>query len=101
MAAANTFQDLDLSGTVGSNIARCFFEIQISGATFYLMRLNGSAGTFAQCTGSNFAQPTGYLSTTNPGYCWIVMDTDSSGKVEHGMTVNSTTVKVTLINYIL
>jgi hypothetical protein len=101
MTASATFQDLDLSATVGSNIARCLFEVRVAGTYVYVMRAKGYGSvTFAQHYGGSYAAPTCFYSSSNPGYAYIYMDTDSNGIVEHGSSSNVPTITVKLINYI-
>jgi len=103
MTAANTFQDLDLSGTVGSNIALVFLEIKASAAGAYAAKPKGygSATFTAHFNNSGFTTGgSSFHPETANDYAYMTMATDSAGKIQHGAINNTTTYTIKLIGYI-
>lgn len=103
MTAASTWQDLDLSATIGANAALIFLEVAASTTGTYAAKPKGhGSSTFARHWDSN-----GYdygccqfksEGTDEVGY--ITLMTDSSGVIQHGASNNTTSWAVTLIGYI-
>ncbi len=102
LASANTFEDLDLSGTIGTNAALCFLEIKASTTGAYAMKAKGFGGTLASHTsaaanaygGSQF-HPEGANE-----YCYMTIAADSSGILQHGSVNNTTTYTIKLLGYV-
>ncbi len=102
LAAANTFQDLDLSGTVGSNIALVILDVFTTGSGHYAVKQNGATGAFTAriiSLGSGFGS--GMLDFENSTYGTVITMTDASGIIEHGYVNNTDTINMTLLGYIL
>jgi hypothetical protein len=98
MTAADTFQDLDLSGTVGSNRAMVFLEVQVNGNVNYAVKPKGLGGIYARhdiatggCSFINFD------SANDFAYVWCM--TDSNGEVQHGSNSGSENFVVKLLAY--
>jgi len=104
LTAANTFQDLDLSGTVGSNLALVQLEITSnSGSAPYAAKPKGqgSATFLDHIHTSGFATGGSSFHPQNAGkYGYITLFTDSNGVIQHGCTNNTTTHTVKVIGYI-
>ncbi|MHA2065466.1 MAG: hypothetical protein ACXABY_13920 [Candidatus Thorarchaeota archaeon] len=111
MTAASTFQDLDLSATVGSKTALVHLEMTFTASDpkAYAVVTKGYAGSFA-----NYAElitnvikaagPSAFI-TEDRGTSFVnkaqfTLMTDSSGVVQHAFSDNTTTVTVKLIGYI-
>ncbi len=105
LTTANTFQDINASGTVGSNSALLIIKIVVAGGITVAARTNGESGTGA-AWGSDGAGvvPRGaqnaHMDTTGDIATLVVM-TDSSGIFEIAGSSNSVDITVTLIGYIV
>ena len=98
--ASDTFQDLDLSGTVGSNSALVFLEIKCSGNATWNAKPNGQGGVWARhaiadggCTQINFDAADDF------GYATIL--TDTGGLIEHGSSDATKTFTIKILGYIV
>ncbi len=107
LTSANTFQDLDLSGTVGSNSALVHLEVKIAtvgGTTFYSAKTKGQgSATFSEHQQSGGNPTGGCVSSGNPGgpvYAQMTLLTNSSGVIQHGFTDNSTTITIKILAYV-
>ncbi len=107
MSSANTFQDLDLSATIGSNAALCFFEVSntTNVDAAYVMKPNGEGGVFTKhiltSEPKNAHGGTVTFSGNTPTeVSYMTCAADSSGIVEHGATSTSNTWTIKLIGYI-
>jgi len=102
LTAANTFQDLDLSGTVGSNVALVYLEITSTSADFYTVKQKGANGTFAQRTPGGGSQGYGatFIDFETNDFANVVVVTDASGVIEHAYANNSATITVIVRGYI-
>ena len=99
MGGADTFQDLDLSGTVGSKVSLVFLEVKADSNFTYLCKPNGYGGVWARhliadggCCQINLDGANDY------GYATVV--TDAAGKIEHGCSSGAATVLVKVVAYI-
>lgn len=106
MAAANTFQDLDLSAKVGSNAALVFLEIAntTNNDCTYAAKPKGTGSTFSKHK-SNTGRPLscGFAYFENdapPEYAYITCVTDSNGVIQHGSSATANTFTIKLIGYI-
>lgn len=92
--AATTFQDLDLSSIVGSNVALVLFEVVVTGGNVVVFAPKGAEGAYAVwATTSSINQVS--LVASDRGYAICL--TDSNGIVQWGMTtVSGATYKVTI-----
>ena len=104
MTAASDFQTLDLSGTVGSNVAMVHLLVNVGAAAdnVYVVKAKDlSSDTFTdwyntgEQTGAGVVQ--GEAAVATLGH--VTLLTDSSGMLEHGFTDNSTTITVTLLSW--
>ena len=102
MTAANTFQDLDLSGVVGANLAMVCLEVTSNGASIYVAKTKGFGGAVArhwQSSGKDYGgaqfQPEG-----SGEFAYMTLMTNSSGVIQHAGTNNTTTWTVKLIGYV-
>lgn len=100
LTAAATFQDLDVSAQVGSNIAFCFFEVTVDAGTgnYYVMKPKGEGS--ATTTNHSATDGCGDLNLTNGFFGYVACMTDASGIVQHAFQNNSGTVTVKLIGFI-
>ncbi len=101
VASGGTLQDLDVSGTVGTKVARCLFEVAIAGTCGYIMAPKGYGGAFSAHTASGWIGPSNALNSANPGYHYFCMDTNSSGVLRHGASSAAITITIKLINFTL
>jgi hypothetical protein len=102
MAAADTFEDLDLSSYVGANEALVFLEIVGSTDTWVGRPKGYGSGTFANhvpANDSGFGVCSVNFGTTLT-YGYIICGTDSSGIMQHGSNSDSRTFTIKLIGYI-
>jgi hypothetical protein len=99
---SNAFQDLDVSGTVGSKPALLFLEVTGNGATVFMVKPKGRGSTAPfhyGSTGSNFGASTFNPEAANE-YAYLVVMTDASGKIEIAGSNAATTWTVTLLGYV-
>lgn len=97
MTSAATLQDLDLSGTIGSNAALVFLEVKCSGSDIYIAKPKGYGGAYAAHTSEGCAAAD-FNGTNN--YIYVTVATDSSGIIQHGAQTNTSTFTIKLIGYI-
>jgi hypothetical protein len=107
MGTANTFQDLDLSATVGARYVVVFLEVAIpatGSTTFYIAKTKGyGSATFTQHYQSGGNPNGGCIMSAESGettYSQMTLMTDGAGVIQHGFTDNSTTITVKLIGFI-
>lgn len=106
MTAGDTFQDLDLSGTVGSNYAIVWLEVKLDGnadpGEEYIAKTKGyGSATFAEHNGSQ--RQFGGCVLESDGlnaYAQMCLPTDTNGVIQHGFSNNADTVLVKLIAWI-
>jgi len=104
MTAAYTFQDLDLSGTVGSNVALVHLEVNFGSANVYAAKPKGYGGVFYAHYRNGFGIGGTVIETDGivyPIYAYITVATDSSGVIQHGFTDSGSTITIKLIGYII
>ena len=104
LTAANTFQDLDLSATVGAGTAIVFLGITGNAAVKqFAVKTKGVGGGFTahihNTQGYDYGCCTMHIQTAGD-YAHMCLPTDSAGKVEIGANDNTTTWTVTLLAYI-
>lgn len=107
MTSANTFQDLDLSGTIGSNSTLVHLEIVVAaaaGSSFYAAKTKGEgSATFTEHYQSGGNPSGGGVHSgeaASSSYGQTTLLTDSSGVIQHGFTNNTSTITVKLLAYI-
>lgn len=108
LAADDTWEDLDLSSTIGSNQALCFFRVRINNGGFdgYAMRTNGEADDVMSEIFNNNAASAGisyaYFGAGGAASVTLICKTDASGIIEHAIDASyaSVTVVIDLIGYI-
>lgn len=103
MTSANTFQDLDLSTKVGSNVAWVYLEIVSTGGGSYACKPKGEgSGTFSNHieTGNTGGGGASSARLQNGNYRYLLCQTDSSGVIQHGYTDNSDTLTIKLLTFI-
>jgi len=102
MTVASTFQALDLSGTVGSNTALVFLEVTANAAGNYVTKPTGRGGAFGIHYNANHRDygGTNIVFEANGDIGYVTVLTDSSGSIDHGYTLNSTTITITVLGYI-
>ncbi|KKN19565.1 hypothetical protein LCGC14_0944510 [marine sediment metagenome] len=104
LASADTFQDLDLSATVGSNSALVFLEI--TATTFsdrYAVKQKGTGSGTAAGVHYGASTPWGAASFTGEGNTTIVnlvTTTDSSGIIQHACSSNTETITIVMRSFI-
>ncbi len=100
LTAANTFQDLDLSATIGANTALVCLGVYSNGVGTFACQPKGYGGTFTQAiNGDDTANGAGAWSAAfaeSANYRGIVVPTSSAGVLEIGYTDNSDTLTITL-----
>lgn len=103
MTSANTFQDLDLSAKVGSNVALVFLEVT-GGAinVVYCCKPKGYGGVFSKHFHvSNYPYGVGvFKPEATDEFAYLVCATDSSGILQHGYANNSSTLTIKLVGFI-
>ena len=104
MAAANTFQNLDISAYVGARYAKCFLEMFSSvGVGNYACkpRYFGS-GTFSDHIQSAAGKGAGAccIDFNVMKYGYLVCTTNSQGIIEHGNSNNTDIITVKMIGFI-
>ncbi len=101
VTSTNTWQDLNLSGTIGSKHALCFFEVKCSGGGIFRIKQKGLGSTTVTdhdvefnsgCANINFFQ--------NNKFGYVTMSTNSSGIVEIAHNSNSETLTIRLLGFI-
>ncbi len=103
MTTAATFQDLDLSATIGSNTALVFLSVQHSGSGgVYVTKEKGTGSAYTAynsgAAGSGMGASTINFEGTNKiGH--IIVSANSSGVIQHGTNNNSETITVSVIGY--
>lgn len=104
MTAATTFQDLDLSGIVGSNSAMVFLEIACSAANIvYICKPKGFGGAYAAHRQSQDTEGMGCCTlniVTANEFGYVCVPTDSSGVIQHGSNENAGTYTIKLVGYV-
>lgn len=103
MTAANTFQDLDLSAKVGSNVALVVLEIKGSATGAYAAKPKGyGSATFTNhIHGSGFATGgSSFHPEAADKIAYMTIATDANGVIQHGAVNNTTTYTVKLVGYI-
>lgn len=103
LGAADTFQDIDASGTVGSNRALLFLEIISTGDIYVVVRTNGLGGSGSQW-GSDDTFSRGINHTklsANGDKGFVMVFTDTSGIFEIAGHTNSINITVRLMGYFL
>jgi len=100
MGAATTWQDLDLSGVVGSNVALVMIKITIGagGANSYAIRRNGDADQMYGGANQGMACASNFGAVT---FQILMCFTDGSGVIEHICNQNANACVVDLIGYIV
>jgi len=98
LTASATWQDLDLSGTVGAKTTFCLFKVISDDATArrYAVRKNGDTADYY---GGAFTSLSS-TSARNLYHTVVGCFTDSSGVIEHITLTNATTITLTLMGYI-
>ena len=104
LSIVNTWQDLDLSGTVGSKKTLCYFQVNSTGGDRYAMKPKGEGGAWVahepnQVAGTNLDVSSGHLNTV-PGYMYWVCLTDANGEVEIASDSVAGTLTIKLLAYI-
>jgi len=99
LTAANTFQDLDLSGVVGSNRAVCYFQVSTgAGPVDFAMKPKSYGGAAAAHFGQEGAGTTSFSGASE--YSYLVCSTDASGILQIAASDNTTSFAVILIHHI-
>lgn len=105
MAAASTFEDLDLSGTVGTNVALVHLEVKLgaANAAVYVAITKGYGGAFAEHfrTGDQAGGCSVVGEAAANAYGQMTLMTDATGKIQHGFTNNTTTIQVRIIGWLI
>ncbi len=100
MAAATTFQDLDLSGTVGSNAALVFLEVSETQGDIVVVKPKGFGGIYTKHSfGTNEGACINDFAASSQ-FCYFIVATDSSGVIQIAASTNSSTITVKLIGYV-
>ncbi len=103
MTAANTFQDLDLSGTIGSNTALVLLSVQLNASGgVYVAKEKGTGSAFTAynsgAAGSGMgASSIHYEGTNKIGQ--VLVSANSSGVIQHGASNDSSTFTIKVIGY--
>ncbi len=100
MTSAETFQDLDLSGTIGSNAGLCFLEVTANAGDIVIIRPKGYGGAWAahHFVGSNGV---GYVDfSSGSEFVYMMVTADSSGVIQIAASTNSTTITIKLTGYV-
>lgn len=104
MTAANTFQDLDLSGTVGANSTLVFLEITgDTAAVTFCAKPKGYGSTYTKHLHTSGGYDYGGCSLhiqTAGDYAYMTVATDSSGIIQIGSSSASATWTIKLVGYI-
>ncbi len=101
MAAGDTFEDLDLSGTVGANVALVSLQVTTPGSGMYVAKQKGASGTYAQRTpGAAAGFGSGLIDFESNHFGTVTLFTNSNGVIEHGYQNNSDTITIILRGYI-
>jgi hypothetical protein len=100
LTAASTFQDLDVSGTVGSNTALCYLEITATSGTAhqFLFRPKGYGG--AGFSNHNDTYGTCRTDLASGKFGYILCSTNSSGVLQIATTNNTITYTIKLILWV-
>jgi hypothetical protein len=105
VTTANTWQDLDLSATVGAKVVLCFLEVAAGGGPVNMAVKPKDAGS-ATFTYHIYPDATscgaGAAATTinNGYYRYLVCATNSSGIIQIGCSANNVTLTIKLIAYV-
>lgn len=106
MTAATTFQELDLSGVVGSNVALIFLEVKCSAGAYYIAKPKGfgssNVGKHISATSSD-CYGVGVVDFDNGDtntFAYIVVAADSSGIIEQAAQNNTDTFTIKVVGYI-
>ena len=104
MGAVSTFQDLDLSGIVGSKFAFVMLEVTPDASVTYIVKPKGyGSDTFSNHYNSSDKSPMGTGVSIFEGsgeFSYLWMATDASGVVQHAAGDNTTTFLIKLVGYI-
>lgn len=101
LTAAATFQDLDLSAKVGSNVALVHLEVSNDGTGIFVAKPKGyGSATFTQhqLTNSSGATELDFEGSNKYGY--ITVATDSSGVIQIAALNNTDTYTIKLVGYV-
>lgn len=107
LTSGSTFQDLDLSGTVGSRAALVHLEIRLAsaaGSTFHITKTKGfGSATFAEHFQGGGGPAGGCVvggENASASYGQITLMTDSSGVIQHAFSNATTTITIKLLGYV-
>ena len=101
VTAANTFEDLDLSGTVGANTALVFMHVTDASQGHIYLRPKGHAATVADLH-NVYGNPPGDCYIEGAGEAsFVTMLTDSAGKLEIACDSNTDTIVITVLSFII
>ena len=93
-----TFVDLDLSAWVGSKRCLCFFRVDATNETHYLIRKNGDARDIGSYSQHSYGTSGCYISAGKAAY--LVCETDASGIIEHKCDQTTDTIALDLLGFI-
>lgn len=103
VGTANTWEDVNISGTVGSKTTWCYIEVESTVAGSYVaVKTKGSGGTPTEhSSNSGNSGGSAHFSLVTTGfYGQGVVVTDSAGKFEIACSTTSATLVIKLIAYI-
>lgn len=100
VTAANTWQDLDLSSYIGSNVAMCYFEVSVSGAISVYMKPKGFGGATVTDHLVNNGGGCGYANMAANDVVYMMCAADSSGIIQIAGSDTVDTITIKLINFI-
>ncbi len=101
MSVGGNFQDLDLSGTVGSTSALVILEVTSTGSDMYAAKQKGANGTYPQrAPGAASGFGTGLIDFEANNYGEVIILTDSAGVIQHGYQNIADTIVVRVLGYI-
>ena len=99
---ANTFQDLDISATVGANVALLLIEVTADAGAYIAVKPKGTGGTGTAHGSNSGASHDGCAHVYMAGgsqYVYVVTATDSSG-IFQWTANNASNVTMKLIGYV-
>lgn len=103
MTAANTFQDLDLSANVGSNVAWVYLEVFSDASIQYACKPKGEgSATFVKHTETGAEGGAGASASRIQfdEFRYYITQTDASGKIEHAATTGAANITIKLLGFI-